>query len=131
MAEINFLVEKYGAKNLHGYAFKKGDIGFFGCGYSNIGLHQLSETDVFKTLKKAHDSLTDVKKTIMVTHTPPKGSILGLNIFLGSEGVKKALQEFKPDFHLCGHIHETAGIEEVIGKTRVINVGRNGKIIEL
>ena len=131
MAEIGFLVEKYGAKNLHGYTFKKGDVGIFGCGYSNIGIHQLSEKDVFNTLKKAHDSLTDVKRKIMVTHTHPKDSILGLGIFPGCGGIKKAIETFNPEIHICGHMHETAGIEEVIGKTRVINVGNKGKIIEL
>ncbi len=131
MAEVGFLVEKYGAKNLHGYVFKKGDVGIFGCGYGNVGIHQISEKDVFNTLKRAHDNLKDVKKTIMLTHTHPEDSILGLGMFPGSEGIRKAIEEFRPDMHLCGHVHESDGIEEVIGKTRVINVGKHGKIIEL
>jgi uncharacterized protein len=131
MAEIGFLVEKYGVKNLHGYVFKKGDVGIFGCGYGNIGTHQLSEEDVFKTLKKTHASLADVKKKIMLTHTQPEGSVIGLGIFPGSDGVRKAIDELQPDMHLCGHIHESDGIEEMIGKTRVINVGRKGKIFDL
>ncbi|MFA6462169.1 MAG: metallophosphoesterase [Candidatus Woesearchaeota archaeon] len=131
MAEVSFLVEKYGAKNMHGYALKRGDVGIFGCGYSNIGFHQMDEKSVFETLKRSHDSLKDVKKMIMVTHTHPEESILGLGMFPGSEGIKRALEEFNPEFHLCGHVHETEGIEEVIGKTRVINVGRKGKIIEI
>ena len=130
MAEIGFLVEKYGAKNLHGYTFKKGEVGIFGCGYSNIGIHQLSEEDVFKTLKKAHDSLTDVKKKIMITHTHPENSIIGLGIFPGSGGIRKAINTFNPEVHICGHVHESEGIEERIGSTRVINVGRKGKIFE-
>ena len=131
MAEIGFLIEKYGAKNLHGYVFKKGDVGIFGCGYGNVGTHQLSEEDVFQTLKKTHASLADVKKKIMLTHTQPEGSVIGLGIFPGSDGIRKAIDELQPDLHLCGHIHESAGIEEVIGKTKVINVGRKGKIIEV
>lgn len=131
MAEIGFLVDKYGAKNLHGYTFKKGEVGIFGCGYGNIGMHQLDEKAIFDTLKKAHDSLKNVKKRIMITHTQPEDSILGLGVFPGSTGISKALRELKPDLHLCGHVHETSGIEEMIGKTRVINVGRKGKIIEI
>jgi uncharacterized protein len=131
MTEINFLVEKYGAKNMHGYVFRKGDVGIFGCGYSNVGPHQLNEEDVFNTLKKAHDSLTDVKKKIMLTHTHPENSVIGLGVFPGSEGIKKAIEQFQPELHICGHIHESEGIEEVIGKTKVINVGKKGKIIEL
>ena len=131
MAEINFLVEKYGAKNLHGYVWKKGDVGIFGCGYGDVGVHQLNDEDFFKTLKKTHDSLAGVKKKIMLTHTQPEGSIIGLGMFPGSKGIRKAIDELQPDLHLCGHIHESAGIEEVIGKTRVVNVGRSGRIFEL
>jgi len=32
---------------------------------------------------------------------------------------------------LKAHIHEAEGAEEYIGKTKVINVGRNGRIIEI
>ena len=130
LAEIGFLVDKYGAKNLHGYHLQKGDIGIFGCGYGNVGMHQLSEEDVFSSLKKSHDSLQKVKKKIMLTHMHPEDSIFGLGVFPGSEGIKKALEEFKPDVHICGHMHESEGIEEMIGQTRVINVGRKGKILE-
>ncbi|MBU1974600.1 MAG: metallophosphoesterase, partial [Nanoarchaeota archaeon] len=80
---------------------------------------------------KTHQALKDVKKKIMLTHTHPENSILSLGLFPGSAGVRKAIDEFQPDLHLCGHMHESDGIEEMIGKTRVINVGRKGKIIEL
>ena len=131
LAEINFMVEKYKAQNLHGYVIKKGDVGIFGCGYGDIGLHQLNEEQFFNTLKKAHDSLEGVKKKIMVTHMHPSNSILGFDVFEGSTGVRKAIDQFKPDVHICGHIHETHGIEELIGSTKVINVGKKGKIIEI
>jgi len=130
LSEIGFMVEKYGAKNLHGYVLRKGDIGIFGCGYGNVGIHQLSEEDVLRTLRAGHEKIKDAKTKIMLTHIHPKDSIFGLGIFPGSEGIKKALDEFKPDVHLCGHMHEMEGIEEKIGNTRVINVGKKGKILE-
>ena len=132
MAEINFIVEKYGATNLHGYSLIKGDVGIFGCGYADISHHRLSDEQFFDTLKQAHDSLKGVKKKIMVTHVQPSDSILGLNMpNWGSKGVRKAIEEFQPEVHICGHIHETHGIEDVIGKTRSINVGKTGKIVEV
>ena len=131
-AEVNFLSERYGVKNLHGYVWKKGDVGFFGCGYGDIGIHQLPDEEFFNILKKAHAALGDVKKKVMVTHVQPSDSIIGLKMpGWGSKGVRRALEEFKPDLHLCGHIHETHGMEEMIGGTRVINVGKTGKIIEI
>ena len=131
MAEIGFLVDRYNAKNLHGYVIQKGDVGIFGCGYADIGVHQLTEDEFFNTLKQAHDKVKDFKRRIMVTHVQPKGSILSMGMTdWGSSGVMKAIEEFKPDLHICGHIHETHGIEEMIGKTRVVNVGKKGKIFE-
>ncbi|MFH1829038.1 MAG: metallophosphoesterase [Nanoarchaeota archaeon] len=131
LAELGFMVERYGVKNLHGYAIKKGDVGIFGCGYADVGIHQLEESDLFNSLKQAHEQIRNIKKKIMVTHIQPSESILGLGMFPGSPGVRKAIEKFKPDIHICGHVHETQGIEEVIGTTKVINVGKTGKLIEL
>jgi len=133
MAEINFITERYNAKNLHGYSLKVGDVGIFGCGYGDIGMHQLNEKEFFETLKKAHESIKNAKKKIMVTHVHPSGSKMErfTKFFPGSTGVKKAIDTFKPDILLCSHVHEAEGIEEMIGQTKVINVGRKGKIIEL
>ncbi len=131
LAETNFLVERYDIKSLHGYVLKFGDVAVFGCGYADVGVHQLEEKDFFETLKKCHDTLEGIKKKVMVTHVQPSESIIGLGMFPGSSGVRKAIEQFQPDVHICGHIHETHGIEEVIGKTKVMNVGKTGKIIEL
>ncbi len=130
MGEIGFLIDKYGAKNLHGYTITKGDVGIFGCGYGDIGLHQLTDDEFFKTLKDAHSKLGDIKKKIMVTHVQPSDTVVSL-VFPGSTGVRKAIEQFQPDIHICGHIHETHGIEEMLGKTKIINVGKTGRIIEI
>jgi Icc-related predicted phosphoesterase len=52
-------------------------------------------------------------------------------MFPGSTGIQKAVDKFKPDILFCCHVHEAEGVEEKVGDTRVINVGRQGKIIEL
>ena len=132
LGEIGFIVEKYHAKNLHGYAWRIGDLGIFGCGYGDIGPHLLPEQDFFDTLKKAHHYIKDSKKKLMVTHVQPSESILGLHLpGWGSRGVRKAVEEFQPDLHICGHIHETQGMEDIIGKTRIVNVGKSGRILEI
>ena len=133
VATADFLAELYGAINLHGYSIKYKDVGFFGCGGANIGLFQLGEDEIFELIKKGYDRIKDAKKKILVTHVHPSGSLMEKfsSIFPGSEGVKKAIDTFKPDFLLCSHVHEAEGIEEMIGKTKVINVGKKGKIIEV
>ena len=48
-----------------------------------------------------------------------------------NQEVKKALEQIQPDVLICCHIHEAEGIEERVGKTRVINVGKMGKVIDI
>jgi len=129
----DFLTEMYKAVNLHSYSIKYKDIGLFGCGFANIGLSQLPEDEIFDILKKGNKYVKNAKKKIMVTHVHPDGSLMGkLTHFIpGSQGVKKAIDRLKPDILLCSHVHEAEGVEEKIGKTKVINVGREGKIIKL
>ena len=68
----------------------------------------------------------------MVTHEHPAGTNMTFGgAISGSKAVKKAIDKFKPDFVLCSHVHEAEGIEEKVGKTKVINVGREGKILEI
>jgi len=131
-ATTDFLAEVYGIKNLHGYSVKYEDIGFFGCGGANIGVEQLSEKEIFGTLKKGFEKIRYLKKRIMVTHVHPADSKMEkFSQFIpGSKGVRKAIETLKPDILLCSHVHEAEGIEEKIGDTKVINVGKSGKIIE-
>ncbi|MAG91331.1 hypothetical protein CMO83_01495 [Candidatus Woesearchaeota archaeon] len=133
VATADFLAELYGATNLHGYSIKYKDVGLFGCGGANIGLFKLGEDEIFDLIKKGYDRIKDTKKKILVTHVHPSGSLMEkfTDIFPGSGGVKKAIDTFKPDILICSHVHEAEGIEEKLGKTRVINVGKKGKIIEV
>lgn len=133
VATADFLAELYGVTNLHGYSIKYKDVGLFGCGGANIGLFQLGEDEIFELIKKGYERIKDAKKKILVTHVHPSGSLMEkfTSIFPGSDGVKKAIDTFKPDILLCSHVHEAEGIEEMIGKTRVINVGKKGKVIDV
>ncbi len=131
LATADFLSEVYGIKNLHGYSAKYKDVGFFGAGGADIGPGIISEKELFETLKKAHSGLKGIEKKIMVTHMHPSSSLSEFSGLPGSKSISKAIKEFKPDFLIHGHIHEAAGIEEMVGKTKVINVGREGTILEI
>ncbi len=132
IATVDFLSSVYDeARNLHGYSFVRDGVGIFGAGGADFGISPMTESDFFRTLEKAHSGLKDVRKKIMVTHMHPFKSKAEFSGFRGSKGIRKAINKFHPDIVLSGHIHEAEGIEEKIGKTRVINVGRRGKVIEV
>jgi len=137
VATADFLAELYDphVRNIHGYSVKYKDVGIFGAGgATNVGpTPPMSEKEMYGLLKKGFDKIKYLKKLIMVTHIHPTDTkIEKFSKFVpGSDAVRKAVETFKPDLLLCGHVHEAEGLEEKIGKTRVINVGRKGKIITI
>ena len=131
-ATTNFLAEKYQCYNLHGYSIRLGDIGIFGAGHANVGPHMIDDEELFGLIKRSFNDIKDTKKKILVTHVHPENGLSEqLSRFPGSAAVTKAIVQFKPDVHVCGHVHECEGIEEVIGKTQSINVGKRGKFFEI
>lgn len=133
-ATADFLAELYGVRNIHGYAVKYKDIGFFGAGGA-INLPQFpgstTEKELFSNLKRAHDSIKGIEKKVMITHMHPSESLSEFSGVEGSKSITKAIKEFKPDILIHGHIHEAAGFEQKVGKTRIINVGEEGTIIDI
>ena len=133
MSTIRNLTEIYPrTKHIHGYSVMKNDIGIFGAGYdSTVGPFWVEDENIFKTLKKGHENIKDAKKKIMVTHTNPSGSVSEFSGVNGSKAVSRAIREFKPDILISGHVHAAGGLQEKIGKTRVIHVARKGTIFEI
>jgi hypothetical protein len=139
LATANFLADVYkpSVTNLHGLGLKFKDsfhnIGIFGAGGANIGLFQLSENEIFNTLKRGFEKVKEIPLKIMVTHVHPSDTLMARlsSMVPGSDGVRKAIEKFQPDLAICSHVHEAEGIEEKIGRTKVVNVGKKGKIIDI
>jgi len=132
VATVDFLVELYpNTKNIHGYSFVKDNIGIFGAGGANIGIHQIKDSEIFELLKKGHEGVKGLDKKIMVTHMHPLGTKSDFSGFKGSEAIRKAIEKFQPDIAIFSHIHEAAGTEERIGKTLAVNVSRRERIFEV
>lgn len=132
-ATADFLAEFYNVKNLHGYSVKYDDVGFFGCSGVNLGIHKINENEIFSLFKKGFEKIKYLNKKIMVSHVHPSNTTIEKlsKMVPASDGVRRAIDELKPDIMLCSHVHEAEGIEEKIGKTKIINVGSEGKIIDL
>lgn len=126
----DFLSHLYGVKNVGEHYVKYKDIGIFGIGSPNWGL-SLNEKKTFEKLKKEFEKIKDLEKKIMISHLHAAGTKAEFSGFPGSKGIRKAIKEFQPDLFISGHIHEAEGLQEKIGKTKVISVGKKGKIIEI
>lgn len=124
------LSKLYGVKNIGKHYVKYDDIGIFGIGSPDWEMN-LNEKKAFKKLKSDFEKIKDLEKKIMVSHLHAAGTKSEFSGIPGSDALKKAIEEFQPDLFLSGHIHEGEGLSEKIGKTKVINIGKKGKIIEI
>ncbi len=83
--------------------------------------------------EKAAEKLAGCPRgAVLVVHSPPLGHVdRSGSRRLGSEAVLRAIEEKQPAIALCGHIHESWGEESRIGATPVVNLGPDGRLIEL
>jgi Icc-related predicted phosphoesterase len=70
---------------------------------------------------------------VLVTHSPPKGTVdrASFGKSLGSAAVRETILAQKPPLVVCGHIHESAGKQAVLGESVVINAGPSGILWEM
>ena len=101
---------------------------------------ELPEEEFLDRLSGLVSGVRDTRKLVMMTHVPPYDSGLDTAPLLspslrptvsagdvlrgpvGSTGVRKAIEKFKPVLGVHGHIHESGG-ERRIGETLCVNAG--------
>ena len=110
----------------HKRVFKKKGFSIFGYGGGGFATE---DKDCEKCVKKNKVHLQ--KKNILITHQPPANTKMdeiwdGRHV--GSKTIKKYIKYF--DLACSGHIHETEGNKQTLGKTLLINPGPDGRIVE-
>ena len=131
--DMSILCKELGWTDLHGKSFEIQGVMFAGCGGGNAGPfntpYELSEHE----FKELLDKLDTSKRFVFASHCPPKGFVdeprQGLHV--GSEAIRYFVEEKQPILQFCGHIHESGGKGVDIGKTRVINVARQIKLLDI
>jgi uncharacterized protein len=115
--------------SLHGRGMIIDDVGFFGLGGSNpTPFHtplEFSETELARLLESGHRQVRQAARQILVSHAPPHGTrtdCLGSGTHVGSLAVRRFIDKVQPDLCLCGHIHESRGMDQ-LGRTLVLNPG--------
>ena len=117
------------AVNIHGTSVTIKNIGICGFGGSNPTPFntplEFDEVEIYEEARRVMESITDHDVTLFVTHAPPSDTqtdVLPSGNHVGSESIRKVIEEFQPSLNLCGHIHESMAMDE-IGETKVINPG--------
>lgn len=131
--DMDEVCQKMGWKSLHGVSAAIQGMKFFGCGGGNISpfntLYELTEEQLKQLLKR----FSGDENFIFVSHCPPKGFLdeVGSGDHVGSAAIRDFTEEQQPLLQFCGHIHENGGKESSIGKTKIYNVAKQVRIIEV
>lgn len=126
--ELIQFFEKEGI-SLHGKGKIIEGYGFYGFGGAKTPFQtslEPTEEEIKIGLERAFEDIKKVKKKIQVTHVPPaktKIDRIFTGAHVGSEAVRKFIEEKQPLLAISAHVHEARGIDE-IGKTKLINSGR-------
>ena len=124
--EVETLRKK--AKCIHNYYVTYSGVAISGIGNPDWKM-ELDYSDL-DSIKKNFSRMKS-KKRILVSHLHAQGTLAEFSGIPGDKILRKAVEYFKPDMLISSHIHEGEGLEDTIGKTKVFQVGRNGKIIEI
>ena len=116
------------ARSIHNYYVTYDGVGIVGIGNPNWKL-SLDVGDLAE-IKKNFNRIKSGKR-ILVSHLHAAGTKAEFSGIPGDDVIRDVVDEFKPDLLIAAHIHEGEGIEDKIGKTKVVQVGRKGKILEV
>jgi putative phosphoesterase len=126
-------IESSNAINIHNKSLIMKNIGICGFGGSNITPFntplEFAEIQIYSQLEKLMNEIKDQEIRILVTHAPPyntKTDILPSGEHVGSESIRRIIEEYQPTLNVCGHIHESKAIDK-IGDSIIINPGESSQ----
>ena len=126
------LAASYGAVHLDGYGVVIGGVGFIGTRGITLGGSRQTPEEMRDSLLTAA-RYARAERIVMMTHGHPSGTLMSqLSSYVrGSETIEELIHTIEPSLHVCGHVHEGAGLIESIGQTKVVNVSRIPTLIDL
>jgi len=133
-SQITGFCNRFGFHDFHGQRLRIGKRHVAGLGYSSPTPFntpgEYSEAELAERLAP----FAGLQPLVLICHAPPHGTALDRvrdGLHAGSRSVREFVDEHQPEYLFCGHIHEAEGVQAAIGKTKAINVGKRGYLLEL
>jgi len=139
--EIATKIDEFNGICIHNDVVEYDNVVIYGFGGSNPTPFntpgEMDENTLYRSIKKVLDSknIRSVEQSsenfpygkipILVTHAPPKNTTtdkISDGSHVGSESVRRIIEEYKPRVNVCGHIHEARAFD-MVNETIVINPG--------
>lgn len=115
--------------SIDGRGLVQGDVGFFGVSAAPISPlrtpYEVPDEELGRRADAGHADVAGARVQIFCPHSPPYGTDcdrLRSGEHVGSRALRAFAERAQPDFLLCGHIHESRGVDD-LGPTRVVNPG--------
>jgi uncharacterized protein len=132
--DIERLCDTFGLAPLHGRSFDAEGWHVAGLGHSNPTPFNTPGEETEAQLASHLAVFAGLKPLILVCHCPPLNTALdeaAPGRHFGSSAVQDFIEQQQPEHFCCGHIHEAAGREAMIGRTKGVNAGKKGYLLEL
>ncbi|MBI4151893.1 metallophosphoesterase [Candidatus Woesearchaeota archaeon] len=115
--------------NLHLKAALIQDYVFLGYGGGGFAM----KDEYFRKIARKWYGKFKDKKIVLLTHQPAFGTKLDLldDRHVGNIDFHDFILRMKPKLAISGHLHETVGVMDQLGNTKLINPGWDGMVIEL
>ncbi len=87
--------------------------------------YEIAEGEIKRRAEIGWAKVQAARWKVFVPHAPPSGTKLDrtfLGKHVGSTAIRDFVERTQPDVLLCGHIHESRGID-TLGKTQMVNCG--------
>ena len=114
---------------IHGRCKQISNINFSGVGGSSPSPFdtpfELTEEEIAELLNRGYRDCDKNMRSVLVSHSPPKNTLVDVTSerdHVGSTSVRDFIESTKPSLVVCGHIHESAGIDEINGSI-IVNPG--------
>jgi Icc-related predicted phosphoesterase len=115
--------------SLDGRGVALGEVGVFGVSAAPISpLHtpyELDDDELARRIERGFAAVRSCPTTVFCPHAPPADTScdrLASGEHVGSAVVRTFVEREQPDLVLCGHIHESRGVDTV-GRSRIVNPG--------
>ena len=132
--QIDAFCRKFGFHPLHGDSFEAAGWQVAGLGHSSPTPFntpgEYTEAEIASRLAP----FAALEKLVLICHCPPLDTVLdeaAPGKHFGSRSVREFIETNQPEWFFCGHIHEAAGRWAQMGRTRGLNVGKAGYLLEL
>lgn len=135
--DIDSFCDTFGLENMHSRSRQFGTVHLAALGYSNPTPFDTPGEYSEVELERHLEPFSQLDPLVLVCHCPPKDTLLDQGSggrHFGSSAIANFINRVSPRYFLCGHIHESEGVQANLGsegKTIGINVGKRGYLLDL